>query len=205
MGEWSRKALVNAKREAGVSEVPRGSNLGPKVNVYKSYTWLNPTKAWPWCVAFVQYIIFKTFGERFPLACASVEEFASFSRKNNLHIPFSQAARGDIVCLGGEHITFFDGIHVPGTFKGFGGNQGDMVKLSMYPSYKATTIVSMDKIAAFLDIAPPVKKRRPLYEVVKGEEGKTVVFVSRDPRAISAKVLKMLKNGYKNIRIRKKA
>ena len=37
-----------AKKEIGVEEV-NGTNCGPRVDEYKSATWLNPKRGWPWC------------------------------------------------------------------------------------------------------------------------------------------------------------
>jgi hypothetical protein len=45
-----------AKEEVGVEEI-NGSNCGPRVDEYKSATWLDPTKGWPWCAAFVCWVI----------------------------------------------------------------------------------------------------------------------------------------------------
>lgn len=45
-----------ARQEIGVEEVDR-SNCGPRVNEYKAATWLDATKSWPWCAAFVCWFI----------------------------------------------------------------------------------------------------------------------------------------------------
>ena len=45
-----------AKEEIGVSEVD-GTNCGPRVDEYKGATWLDPDKGWPWCAAFICWLI----------------------------------------------------------------------------------------------------------------------------------------------------
>lgn len=51
------KTIVElAKKEVGVEEV-NGSNCGPRVNEYKAATKLPPTEAWPWCAAFVCWLV----------------------------------------------------------------------------------------------------------------------------------------------------
>jgi hypothetical protein len=51
----SGKLVALAKKEIGVEEVD-GSNCGPRVNEYKSATWLDSTKSWPWCAAFICWL-----------------------------------------------------------------------------------------------------------------------------------------------------
>ena len=42
--------------EVGVQEVD-GSNCGIRVDQYKAATWLSPKRGWPWCAAFVCWIV----------------------------------------------------------------------------------------------------------------------------------------------------
>lgn len=49
------KLIALAKKEIGVEEV-NGTNCGPRVNEYKSATWLDSTKSWPWCAAFICWL-----------------------------------------------------------------------------------------------------------------------------------------------------
>lgn len=62
-----------ARKEIGVEEVD-GTNCGPRVNHYKAATWLNPELAWPWCAAFVCWLV------REALATTGLEETATFKR-----------------------------------------------------------------------------------------------------------------------------
>ena len=45
-----------AKDEIGVSEVD-GTNCGERVNEYKAATWLDSEKGWPWCAAFICWLV----------------------------------------------------------------------------------------------------------------------------------------------------
>lgn len=45
-----------ARAEIGVEEV-NGTNCGPRVDEYKAATWLNPRHGWPWCAAFVCWVV----------------------------------------------------------------------------------------------------------------------------------------------------
>ena len=51
------QALIDiARAEIGVEEI-NGTNCGPRVNEYKAATNLPPTKSWPWCAAFICWIV----------------------------------------------------------------------------------------------------------------------------------------------------
>lgn len=45
-----------ASAEIGVEEID-GSNTGPRVNEYKAATSLDPLEEWPWCAAFVCWVV----------------------------------------------------------------------------------------------------------------------------------------------------
>jgi len=62
-----------AKAEIGVTEV-NGTNCGPRVDEYKAATWLNPNKGWPWCAAFVCWVV------REAMIAANVKETKTFKR-----------------------------------------------------------------------------------------------------------------------------
>lgn len=53
--KFADKLIALAKKEIGVEEV-NGTNCGPRVNEYKSATWLDSTKSWPWCAAFICWL-----------------------------------------------------------------------------------------------------------------------------------------------------
>ena len=62
-----------ATAEIGVGEV-NGSNCGPRVNQYKAATNLDSTEAWPWCAAFVCWVV------RAAMRDAGVPETKTFRR-----------------------------------------------------------------------------------------------------------------------------
>ena len=62
-----------AKAEVGVREVGN-TNCGIRVNEYKAATWLNPKKGWPWCAAFVCWVI------REALVSSGTKETKTFKR-----------------------------------------------------------------------------------------------------------------------------
>jgi hypothetical protein len=62
-----------AKSQVGVREVGN-TNCGEIVNQYKAATWLNPKKGWPWCAAFVCWVI------REALASSGTKQTKTFKR-----------------------------------------------------------------------------------------------------------------------------
>ena len=55
----STRMVALAEEQIGVSEID-GTNCGPVVDKYKAATWLDPTKGWPWCAAFICWLIRET-------------------------------------------------------------------------------------------------------------------------------------------------
>ena len=51
-----------AKLEVGVHEIGN-TNCGPRVNFYKSATWLPYEESWPWCAAFIDWLIWTAMNE----------------------------------------------------------------------------------------------------------------------------------------------
>jgi hypothetical protein len=52
----AQKLVELAKKELGVEEVD-GTNTGRRVNEYKAATNLDPREPWPWCAAFVCWLV----------------------------------------------------------------------------------------------------------------------------------------------------
>lgn len=51
------RAIVEmARKEIGVTEI-NGTNKGPRVDEYKAATWLSPKRGWPWCAAFICWVV----------------------------------------------------------------------------------------------------------------------------------------------------
>lgn len=62
-----------AKQEVGIEEV-NGTNCGPRVNEYKAATWLPADKPWPWCAAFICWIV------REAMKSTGIQETKTFKR-----------------------------------------------------------------------------------------------------------------------------
>lgn len=69
----SEHIIKIATAEVGVTEV-NGTNRGPRVNEYKAATWLNPKLGWPWCAAFICWVV------REAMSTAGVKETTTFRR-----------------------------------------------------------------------------------------------------------------------------
>lgn len=66
MKDFADTIVRIAQAEVGVEEV-NGTNCGVRVNEYKAATWLPADKPWPWCAAFVCWVVWaaiKTCGVR---------------------------------------------------------------------------------------------------------------------------------------------
>jgi len=67
------KIVRIARSEVGTEEVD-GTNCGPRVNEYKAATVLPPAESWPWCAAFVCWVV------REAMKAAGLPETAGFRR-----------------------------------------------------------------------------------------------------------------------------
>ena len=67
------KLIEIACREIGVEEID-GTNCGPQVNEYKAATNLPPKESWPWCAAFVCWVVKKA------MESSEIAESATFKR-----------------------------------------------------------------------------------------------------------------------------
>jgi cell wall-associated NlpC family hydrolase len=61
-GTITEKMVTLAREQIGVSEVD-GTNCGPMVDTYKAATWLDPDKGWPWCAAFICWLVKEAIGK----------------------------------------------------------------------------------------------------------------------------------------------
>jgi hypothetical protein len=109
----SEKMVNLARGEIGVSEVD-GSNCGPMVDVYKAATWLDPDKGWPWCAAFICWLVREAIeGEDISFKrpqTAGAWDFENWARKQvskgvELRKPTNEDIKaGDIVVFTFSHI-----------------------------------------------------------------------------------------------------
>lgn len=93
------KLVALAKKEIGVEEV-NGTNCGPRVNEYKSATWLDSTKSWPWCAAFICWLFRETMKDgkytfKRPQT-AGAYDFENWCRQQDSSVSLKKPHSGDI-------------------------------------------------------------------------------------------------------------
>ena len=107
------KLVSLARNEIGVEEVD-GSNCGVRVDAYKSATNLPPHEAWPWCAAFVCWLVREAIRTDGPYTFArpttvGAWDFENWSKKQDnsthtLRTPGNDIKAGDIVIFKFSHI-----------------------------------------------------------------------------------------------------
>ena len=107
------KLVSLARNEIGVEEVD-GSNCGVRVDTYKSATNLPPHEAWPWCAAFVCWLVREAVRTDGPYTfarptTAGAWDFENWSKKQDnsthtLRTPGNDIKAGDIVIFKFSHI-----------------------------------------------------------------------------------------------------
>ena len=108
------KMVALAREEIGVSEVD-GTNCGPRVDEYKAATWLDADKGWPWCAAFICWLIRESIEEdgttfKRPRT-AGAWDFENWARQESTHgvelrKPTNEDIKaGDIVIFTFSHIA----------------------------------------------------------------------------------------------------
>ena len=103
----TERALLEAKSQIGVEEVPRGSNWGPMVKVFLRAAGLAGPA--PWCAAFVTWclVIAGVQRSKLPLASASTAAWIKWAWVN--HRFYTSPKRGDLFVWndqGKGHIGF---------------------------------------------------------------------------------------------------
>ena len=108
-----QKMVLLAREEIGVSEVD-GSNCGPRVDEYKAATWLDSDKGWPWCAAFLCWLLREAIkGEEVAFKrpqTAGAWDFENWAKKQvasgiDLRKPTNEDIKaGDIVIFTFSHI-----------------------------------------------------------------------------------------------------
>ena len=202
----NQRTLAALRFRVGCHEIPAGSNNGPCVNEAQERTWLRVPgpgqQGWPWCVAEFQLTVWKVFGKEYPRLSAEVCDLAADARDRSLTIPPGAAKPGDWLCLGCDHITcLVSRDAAAGTFVGLGGNQSDAVRESPYQWSRVTAVISTMRLAALLEgtgtpVPPPKPKRRPVYQVVRGEGEKArVVYTSPSLDAAASKAAELIRKG----------
>jgi len=98
-----------ARQEIGVEEVD-GTNCGPRVNQYKAATNLPSEEPWPWCAAFVCWVVreaMKSTGATYTFkrpTTAGAYDLENWSRRQDDSTQTKKPAASDI--LPGDILTF---------------------------------------------------------------------------------------------------
>ncbi len=128
-----RKALASARNEIGVKEEPKGSNRGPRVDLYTG------GKSQPWCSHFVSWCVEQNGQSPFG-HLASVASLRKWGKNNGRYRPVGSGtpAPGDIFTMArydkagklvGGHTGFVASVAGGGATVGtVEGNSGDRVK-----------------------------------------------------------------------------
>ena len=108
----AQKMIELASKEVGVEEV-NGTNCGPRVNEYKSATSLDPEQGWPWCAAFICWLMREAMKDgsytfKRPTT-ASAWGFEDWAAKQNNKVQLKKPHKddikaGDIVMFTFSHI-----------------------------------------------------------------------------------------------------
>jgi len=95
----ANKMVSLAQKEIGVEEVD-GTNCGVRVNEYKSATWLDSTKGWPWCAAFICWLFREAMkGGSFTFLrpqTAGAWDFENWAKKQDKSIVLKKPHNNDI-------------------------------------------------------------------------------------------------------------
>lgn len=121
MSKFSEVLATIAANEVGVTEIG-DTNCGPRVNIYKSSTKLDPNEAWKWCAAFVDWCVMKA------MLSLDIKETPTFKRPTTagawdlinwslaqdkstltIHNPDGNIERGDIVIYNFHHCGIVTG------------------------------------------------------------------------------------------------
>jgi len=101
--------LAEAKRFAGVTEQPAGSNRGVEVDYFVREAGLDPKNGYPWCACFVGQIGRQALGVAWPCPrSASVAALAAWAKTNAAAgVLVDQPARGDLFLLWFQSLNRF--------------------------------------------------------------------------------------------------
>lgn len=138
----STRMVSLAKEQIGVSEID-GTNCGPIVDEYKAATWLDSTKGWPWCAAFICWLVREAIkDEDAPFdrpQTAGAWDFENWAKKQDgveLRKPTNHDVKaGDIVIFTFSHIGLAikdvdlsgDVVTIEGNTNGAGSREGGAV------------------------------------------------------------------------------
>jgi hypothetical protein len=113
MKTLAEKLVALAQLEIGVEEVD-GTNCGVRVDSYKSATNLPPHEAWPWCAAFIDWLVREAIRTDGPYTFARPTTAGAWNLENwskeqdnsthTLRNPGNDVKAGDIVIFKFSHV-----------------------------------------------------------------------------------------------------
>ena len=113
MKTLAEKLVALARLEIGVEEVD-GTNCGVRVDAYKSATNLPPHEAWPWCAAFIDWLVREAVRTDGPYTFARPTTAGAWNLENwskkqdgsthTLRTPGNDIKAGDIVIFKFSHV-----------------------------------------------------------------------------------------------------
>ena len=113
MKTLAEKLVALARLEIGVEEVD-GTNCGVRVDAYKSATNLPPHEAWPWCAAFIDWLVREAVRTDGPYTFARPTTAGAWNLENwskkqdgsthTLRAPGNDIKAGDIVIFKFSHV-----------------------------------------------------------------------------------------------------
>lgn len=113
MKTLAEKLVALARLEIGVEEVD-GTNCGVRVDAYKSATNLPPHEAWPWCAAFIDWLVREAVRTDGPYTFARPTTAGAWNLENwskkqdgsthTLRTPGNDIKSGDIVIFKFSHV-----------------------------------------------------------------------------------------------------
>jgi hypothetical protein len=99
VSSFAMRLVELAKKEIGVEEI-NGTNCGPRVNEYKSATWLDSTKPWPWCAAFICWLMREAMkGGKYTFErpqTAGAYDFENWCKEQDTNVLLKKPHSGDI-------------------------------------------------------------------------------------------------------------
>jgi len=129
----AQRIVELAKKEVGVQEVGN-TNCGPRVNEYKAATWLDPVHSWPWCAAFIDWLVMTAMeesGKKYTFnrpQTAGAWDLQNWSMKQDgstdtkLNPQAKDIGEGDIVIFNFSHVGLAIGSPVKGIVSTIEGN-----------------------------------------------------------------------------------
>lgn len=179
-----------AEGELGTSEVPPGSNTGPRVRFYQAHTWLGGT-GWPWCAAFAA-TAWEVGGKRkLPWPSAGAWDLGNRGRKQGWAVSDPSLMRpGDLVVFkaGAGHVALFASYDKGRKLvKTIDGNVANAVVRRARPLSAVRDLIHIPEKGVKVEPA-----KAPVFEVVTSEDGQKIIYVS-GARAIGRNLARFLR------------